>query len=166
MNTTFLKVFFLLSVLLLSFAIVAQSTGDGGQQQPGQVIATTLFSDGSTNTWTQADLLAALQLINRKYHRDCERADGRKAWHGKMRETVTTNEVGELVKQEIHEDGQTFTFTSRYVTAAAAVSNANFRLTTTMTRGVPSELAKARLRRAREKNTVSNVTVSVEATAR
>ena len=139
---------------------------DDPSTQTGAVVATTLFSDGSTNTWTQADLLAALQLINRKYHRDCERADGRKAWHGKMRETVTTNEVGELVKQEIHEDGQTFTFTSRYVTAAAAVSNANSRLTTTMTRGVPSELAKARLRRAREKNTVSNITVTVEANAR
>lgn len=166
MKPAILKVLSLISVLLLSFAIAAQSAGDGGQPQPGQVIATTLFSDGSTNTWTQADLLAALQLINRKYHRDCERADGRKAWHGKMRETVTTNDVGELVKQEIHEDGQTFTFTSRYVTAAAAVSNANSRLTTTMTRGVPSELAKARLRRAREKNTVSNVTISVEANVR
>ena len=166
MKPAILKVLSLISVLLLSFAIAAQSAGDGGQPQPGQVIATTLFSDGSTNTWTQADLLAALQLINRKYHRDCERADGRKAWHGKMRETVTTNDVGELVKQEIHEDGQTFTFTSRFVTAAASVAASNARLTTTMTRGVPSELAKARLRRAQEKNTVSNVTISVEANAR
>ena len=139
---------------------------DDPYTQTGAVVATTLFSDGSTNTWTQADLLADLQLINRKYHRDCERADGRKAWHGKMRETVTTNEVGELVKQEIHEDGQTFTFTSRVVTAASSVATSNSRLTTTMTRGVPSELAKARLRRAQEKNTVSNVTVSVEANTR
>ena len=166
MKITSLKLLSLISVFLISFAIVAQSTSDGGQPQTGQVIATTLFSDGSTNTWTQADLLAALQLINRKYHRDCERADGRKAWHGKMRETVTTNDVGELVKQEIHEDGQTFTFTSRVVTAAASVAASNARLTTTMTRGVPSELAKARLRRAQEKNTVSNVTISVEANAR
>ena len=166
MKHALLKTISLISILLLSFAIVAQSSGDGGQPQPGQVIATTLFSDGSTNTWTQADLLAALQLINRKYHRDCERADGRKAWHGKMRETVTTNEVGELVKQEIHEDGQTFTFTSRVVTAASSVATSNSRLTMTMTRGVPSELAKARLRRVREKNTVSNITVTVEANAR
>ena len=167
MNTTHMKVLSLISVLLLSFAIAAQSAGDGGQPQPGQVIATTLFSDGSTNTWTQADLLAALQLINRKYHRDCETGSGRAAWHGRLRrEMVSTNETGQLVKTELHDDGQSFTFTSRYVTAAAAVSNANSRLKTTMTRGVPSELAKARLRRAQEKNTVSNVTVTVEANAR
>ena len=156
----------MLIVLLFFFAAIAQDGGTAADPAGGQVVATTLFSDGTTNTWTQADLLAALQLINRKYHRDCERADGRKAWHGKMRETVTTNDVGELVKQEIHEDGQTFTFTSRVVTAAASVAASNSRLTTTMTRGVPSELAKARLRRAREKNTVSNVTISVEANAR
>ncbi len=140
---------------------------DDPAPQNGAVVATTLFSDGSTNVWTQADLLAALQLINRKYHRDCATGEGRKAWHGRlMRETVATNDVGELVKTEYHDDGQTFTFTSRVVTAAAAVSNANSRLSTTMTRGVPRELAKARMRRAQEKSVVSNVTVSVEANVR
>ena len=108
------------------------------------IVATTLFSDGTTNTWTQADLLQALQLINRKYHRDCERGEGRRAWHGAMRETVTTNELGELVKREIHEDGQTFTFTSRVVTASASVAAANSRLKATMSRGVPAALAAAR----------------------
>ena len=134
------------------------------------VVATTLFSDGSTNTWTQADLLAALQLINRKYHRDCETATGRKAWHGRMREAIATNvtESGEvnLVKTEIHEDGQTFTYTSRVVTAAANVAASNARLRTTMSRGVPTALAEARARREQEKNTVSNVTISVEANTR
>ncbi len=155
---------FLLIVLFAFFAMFGQAAGDG-QSATGQVVATTLFSDGSTNTWTQADLLAALQLINRKYHRDCERAEGRKAWHGGMREVVTTNGE-ELVKTEIHEDGQQFTFRSRYIPPAVSVSNANARLSTTMTKGVPRELAKARMRRAQEKNTVSNVTVSVEANVR
>ena len=88
-----------------------------------QVVAQTLFSDGTTNTWTQADLIAALQLINRKYHRDCERGDGRKAWHGKlMLQTVVTN--GEtLVKTERHEDGTEFTFEAPYIPPAVAVSN-------------------------------------------
>ena len=130
------------------------------------VVATTLFSDGTTNTWTQADLLQALQLINRKYHRDCERGEGRRAWHGAMRETVTTNELGELVKREIHEDGQTFTFTSRVVTASASVAAANSRLKATMSRGVPAALAAARARREAERGSVSNVAVTVEANVR
>ena len=128
-----------------------------------QVVAQTLFSDGSTNTWTQADLIAALQLINRKYHRDCERGDGRRAWHGKlMLQTVVTN--GEtLVKTERHEDGTEFTFEAPYVPPSVAVSNANARLKTTMSKGVPKALAAARLRRQQEKSSVTNVTVTVTA---
>ena len=155
---------FVLIVGFAFFAMFGQAAGDG-QSATGQVVATTLFSDGSTNVWTQADLLAALQLINRKYHRDCERAEGRKAWHGKMHEVITTNGE-ELVKTEIHEDGQQFTFRSRYIPPAVSASNGNARLSTTLTRGIPTELARARLRRAREKNTVSNVTIAVEANVR
>ena len=130
------------------------------------VVATTLFSDGTTNTWTQADLLAALQLINRKYHRDCERGEGRRAWHGKMvREVVTTNGE-EIVKTEIHEDGQTFTFPATPRTAAANVAAANSRLKTTMSRGVPAALAAARARREAEKATTNMVTIAVEANVR
>lgn len=153
--------------ILLFVLCVGGVYADDPAPQTGGVVATTLFSDGSTNVWTQADLLAALQLINRKYHRDCETGSGRAAWHGRLRrETVATNDVGELVKTEIHDDGQTFTFTSRVVTAAASVSSANSRLSTTMTRGVPAALAEARRRREQEKSTVSNVTVSVEANVR
>ncbi len=128
-----------------------------------QVVAQTLFSDGSTNTWTQADLIAALQLINRKYHRDCENGNGRRAWHGKlMLQTVTTNGTT-LVKTERHEDGTEFTFEAPYVPPSVSVSNANSRLKTTLVKGVPRELAKARLRRQQEKASVSNVTVTVTA---
>lgn len=136
------------------------------------VVATTLFSDGSTNTWTQADLLQALQLINRKYHRDCKSGEGRRAWHGAMREeiVVSTNLTDSggpyLIKKEIHEDGSTFTYTSRVVTAAVNVAASNARLKTTMSRGVPTALAAARARREQEKNTVSNVTVTIEANAK
>lgn len=163
---------FLLSILCIGVYadgtnVTSTVDGGAGQSATGQVIATTLLSDGSINTWTQADLLAALQLINRKYHRDCETGSGRAAWHGRLkRETVATNETGQLVKTEYHDDGQTFTFTSRVVTAAAAVSNANSRLKTTMSKGVPVALAEARRRREEEKNTVSNVTIAVEANVR
>ncbi len=153
-------------ILLFSFAAIAQDGGAAADPAGGQVIATTLFSDGTTNTWTQADLLAALQLINRKYHRDCQRADGRQAWHGRIQREIITTNGEDLVKTEIHDDGQQFTFRSRYIPPAVSVSNGNARLSTTMTRGIPTELAKARLRRAQEKLTVSNVTVSVEANVR
>ena len=132
-------------------------------QADEQIVAATIRADGSTNTWTQADLIAALQLINRKYHRDCERADGRRDWHGKlMLQTVTTN--GEtLVKTERHEDGTEFTFEAPYVPPSVAVSNANARLKTTMSKGVPKALAQARLRRLQEKTTTNTVSVTVTA---
>ena len=148
-----------LCALALAAALVPLTLRPDGTDDP--VVAQTLFSDGTTNTWTQADLIAALQLMNRKYHRDCERGDGRRAWHGKLvGQSVTTN--GEtLVKTERHEDGTVFTFEARYVPPAVAVSNANERLKTTLVKGVPRELAKARLRRQQEKSSVSNVTVIV-----
>ena len=65
-------------------------------------VVTTLFSDGSTNAWTQADLVAALGLMNRKYHRDMESESGRRAWHGKC---TTTNDFDRCVKVWLYEDG-------------------------------------------------------------
>lgn len=73
-------------------------------------VAFTLFSDGTTNTWTQADLQAALQLTNRKYHRDMLKAQGRVDWHGPVvRRVVETNDL-KLI--EYHEDG--FAWTNRW----------------------------------------------------
>lgn len=147
--------------LALAAALAPLTLRPDGTGDP--VVAQTLFSDGTTNTWTQADLIAALQLMNRKYHRDCERADGRLDWHGKLfGQSVTTN--GEtLVKTEWYEDGTVFTFEAPYVPPAVAVSNANARLKTTLVKGVPKALAEARLRREQEKASVSNVTVTVTA---
>ena len=127
------------------------------------VVVETLFADGSTNTWTRPELVAALQLVNRKYHRDCGTPSGRRAWHGRLTlQTVVTNGTT-LVKTETHEDGQTFTFTAPYVPPSVAVSNANARLKTTLTKGVPKALAKARLRRLQEKTTTNTVPVVVTA---
>jgi len=150
---------------IMTFAVVGQDVADPGQPSGAQVIATTLFSDGSTNVWTQADLVAALQLINRKYHRDCERPDGRRAWHGKMREEIVTNDTT-ILKREIHEDGQVFEFEAQRSDPAANVAAANSRLKTTMSRGVPAALAAARAQREAEKATTNIVTVTVEAGVR
>ena len=128
-----------------------------------EVVVETLFSDGSTNTWTRPELVAALQLVNRKYHRDCETPSGRRAWHGGLKlQTVVTNGTT-LVKTETHEDGQSSTFTAPYVPPAVAVSNSNARLKTTLTKGVPKALAEARLRRLQEQQTTNTVSVTVNA---
>ena len=150
---------------ILTFAAVVGQDADSGQPSGAQVIATTLFSDGSTNVWTQADLIAALQLISRKYHRDCESPNGRRAWHGRMREEVVTNDTT-ILKREIHEDGQVFEFKARLRPPAANVAAANSRLKTTMSRGVPAALAAARAQREVEKATTNIVNVTVEANVR
>ena len=120
-----------------------------------QVVFKTLYSDGKTNTWTQADLVEALGLLNRKYHRDCESSSGRKAWHGKLKkEIINTNDQ---TRTEVYEDGKTFTQKWKIVTPAMAVSNANKRVMIS-TNGIPAKLAAARLRRAQEKATTNVVT--------
>ena len=126
----------------------------------GEVVAKTLFSDGSTNTWTQADLVAALQLLNRKYHRDCESQSGRAAWHGKLvAQIVDTNRE---VKIERHADGKEFTFRWHNRKAADSVKSqlAKLKKRTMTTNGVPVALAAARQRIGEP---VSNVTVRIEA---
>lgn len=125
------------------------------------VVAQTLFSDGTTNTWTQTDLIAALQLINRKYHRDCESPTGRNAWHGKL--VSQSVDMNSLTKTETYSDGTTFTFPFEQRTPAQNIAAANARLKTSMTKGVPTALAAARLRREEEKATTNVVTVTVTA---
>lgn len=125
------------------------------------VVAQTLFSDGTTNTWTQTDLIAALQLINRKYHRDCESPTGRNAWHGKL--VSQSVDMNSLTKTETYSDGTTFTFPFEQRTPAQNIAAANARLKTSMTKGVPTALAAARLLREEEKATTNVVTVTVTA---
>ena len=127
------------------------------------VIAQTLLSDGSTNTWTQADLLAALQLINRKYHRETDQAtgtsSGRAAWHGKVVHTVVdvTNET----RTTTHEDGKVFV--DHFVPRPPAVTPAKLPKRA-MTNGVPVALAAARQRQIENEATTNIVTVTLAPT--
>lgn len=123
---------------------------------PNKVVFTTQLEDGSTNTWTQADLVAALGLLNRKYHRDCESPKGRKAWHGRLAKEIIDEDAE--TKTEVHEDGTTFVYHYRKVTPAQAVKDHNSRLTTVNTNGIPVSLARARLRYAEDKQTTNTVT--------
>ena len=118
------------------------------------VVFVTLKADGSTNTWTQADLVAALGLLNRKYHRDCETSTGRRAWHGKLKKEIVN--INDLTKTEVYEDGTTFSMPAKIVTPSQAVANAN-KNRLANTNGIPAKLAQARLLRAQEKATTNIV---------
>ena len=77
-----------------------------------EIIATTLLADGSTNTWTQADLRDALGLMNRMYHRDMATDAGRRKWHGDrigeyLLPTGVTNAQGQaqMIMVHLYQDG-------------------------------------------------------------
>lgn len=97
-----------------------------GDLQPGGVVATTLRADGSTNTWTAAELQAALGLMNRMYKREVETDAGRRRWHGErigqyLLPTGETNALGRAVyvRVDLYQDG--FTATNRMVKAHESI---------------------------------------------
>lgn len=155
-------------LMFMAVAIFATTTfADIGEMletnDPDKVVFTTQLEDGSTNTWTQSDLVAALGLLNRKYHRDCESPNGRKAWHGRLAKEIIDEDAE--TKTEVHEDGTTFVYKYKKITPSQAVKDHNSRLTTVKTNGVPASLARARLARVREMQTtniVSEVLVAGE----
>lgn len=122
---------------------------------PNKVVFTTQLEDGSTNTWTQVDLVAALGLLNRKYHRDCESPSGRKAWHGRLAKEIIDEDAE--TKTEVYEDGTTFVYKFKVIKPEQAVKDYNNRLTTVKTNGVPESLARARLKYAQDRVTTNTV---------
>lgn len=116
-------------------------------------VVTTLLSDGTTNTWSQADLVAALQLMNRRYHRDVETSSGRVAWHGKLDlQIIDTNN---LVKIERYADGTEFVIPFEPPKPKTPSPNAIYNSR------VPARLAEARARRQAERETTNTVTVVI-----
>ena len=127
------------------------------ESAPSQdIIIETLLPDGSTNTWTRADLVAALGLINRKYHRDVDTSTGtvtkRKEWHGRLiAEIIDTNA---LTRTQIYEDGM------RFVDPWKSHVQPTPPPAPEMQGNIPKALAEARERRKQEKaktNIVDNV---------
>lgn len=152
-------------LIFMAVAIFATTTfADIGEMiesnDPNKVVFVTQLEDGSTNTWTQADLVAALGLLNRKYHRDCEGASGRKAWHGRLAKEIVDEDAE--TKTEVYEDGTTFVYKFRKVTPSQAVSNANNRVVLS-TNGVPARIAAARARRVEERATTNVVNQVIKA---
>lgn len=146
------------SIAIAGTIAIGIAVANAAEQVPSNVVFTTQYADGSPNQWTQEDLVKALGLLNRKYHRDCEKASGRKAWHGKLKkEIINTNE---FTKTEVYEDGTSFTYKHKIVTPAQAVKDHNSRLSTN---GVPARIAAARLKRMQEKATTNTVDVTLVA---
>ena len=137
----------MIRVTFMLMAILAALASSGNDA----TVAFTLFSDGSTNAWTQADLKAALQLTNRKYHRDMQKPQGRIDWHGPVvRRVVETNELRMI---EYHEDGFSHTNSWRRPPQVSPVERARIieaqriaraKRLATQTNGVPKVLADAR----------------------
>ena len=148
------------SLLTLSLALAALCPVPSAQADDAAPVAVTTNADGTTNSWTMADLVTALQLMNRKYHRDVATESGRVSWHGRLvSQEVDTNA---LVKVSTYADGTEFRDPWQKVTASSAAAAKAAALSVT-TNGIPARLAAARLRRATEKAAQSNVTVIVQA---
>ena len=108
-----------LLIIALSAVMCCAATAD-------EVVATTLREDGTTNTWTQAELQAALGLINRMYKREIGTDAGRRRWHGDrigqyILPTGETNSVGRevFVRVDLYADG--FVVTNRAVRARQSI---------------------------------------------
>lgn len=93
------------TIAILSAVLCAAALAD-------EVLVTTLLADGSTNTWSQADLRDALGLINRMYHRDMATDSGRRKWHGErigeyLLPTGATNVHGhaQMMVVNLYQDG-------------------------------------------------------------
>lgn len=135
-----------------------------GRSSAAPVVAETLLSDGTTNRWSQADLVAALGLLNRRYRRDIETESGRRAWHGReVGQTLLTNDAGRLVMRRTYADGFTFDDAARRQTARVAASNMAARVRASLpTNGVSPRVANLRAQSAANAGTtVTNVTVTV-----
>ena len=81
------------------------------------VVLSTLYSDGTMNTWSEADLKDALGLMNRKYHRDMKTESGRRAWHGeKLTQYLLTNDTTKAIYMvTLYADGYAHTALSKPV---------------------------------------------------
>lgn len=130
---------------------------------PPGIVAETPLADGSTNAWTQADLVDALGLVNRRYRRDIETESGRRAWHGRLSaQAVATNAAGRLVMRLTYEDGWTWEQAAKPPSPIAAARAALNRRALLPTNGVSPRLAARRIATAAAPvAAVTNVTVTV-----
>lgn len=128
------------------------------------VVAETLLADGTTNRWSQADLVAALGLLNRRYRRDIKTPAGRRAWHGaEVGQALLTNDAGRIFMRRTYADGFTYDDAAGRLTVQQIASNAVRRVQSQLpTNGVSPRVASLRAQSAANAGTtVTNVTVTV-----
>ena len=136
-----------------------------GEDAP--IVAETLFEDGSTNTWTAADLQQALGLMNRKYHREQETDHGRAQWHGKrMGQYLLDDGNGGQCLVQLYEDGFAWTNAATRVglkdpeAAAKAKAAAEARQAEWERAHLPPDVAALLQRRRDAANGITNVVVN------
>ena len=152
----------MLATSIIALAADAQGSAVAAPSATDTVV-TTLLSDGSTNTWTQADLVAALGLMNRKYHRDMESESGRRAWHGTC---TTTNDFDRCVKVWLYEDGFIYetpiSAPKPKVEKAIDVAARRAAALAAKTNGVPGEVAQLYAKRAEAEDATEPEVVTIE----
>lgn len=99
----YLRCFLAAAGLWVSFPAVA-----GLFDSATNLVAQTLRADGSTNTWTGADLSDALGLINRYYWREMATRSGRGRWHGSLVSVTTVTNAARWYQVEKYADGFEF----------------------------------------------------------
>ena len=131
------------------------------------VVVATLFEDGSTNTWTAADLQAALGLMNRKYRREQETESGRVTWHGKrMGQYILDDGNGGQCLVQLYEDGFAWTNAAKRVSlkdpeaAAKAKAAAEARQAEWERTHLPPDVAALLAARRAAANGVTNVVIN------
>ena len=150
----------------LALAACAALAGQAAGPSPAApIVAETLLAVGSTNSWTQADLVAALGLLNRRYRRDILTDAGRRAWHGaEVLQTLMTNATGRIFMRRTYADGFTYDDAAGRPTVQQIASNAALRVRLSLpTNGVSPRVASLRTRAADAAET-AEITVRVDAT--
>ena len=144
---------FTIAIFAVALASLAVPAFAEDVLEPIPDIIETLNIDGSTNTWTHADLIQALGLMNRKFHRDVATPNGRVAWHGRLvSQIIDTNR---LVKIETYADGSSYEFPFSPPTPPSP------KPPVVDGRGVPEAVKRARERRRQEKATTNIVDIVI-----
>ena len=164
----------IIAVAVLSCAAPFMARADEPADPAAPVVAETLFADGTTNSWTQGDLVDALGLMNRKYWRDMRTADGRVKWHGKRLRQYFIDENGGhegkgFYLVTLYEDGFAWTSTPTRVTIRDPEAKARAKAAEEALRAeweaahLPPEVAAVLAARREAAATTNEISVVVEA---
>lgn len=160
----------LLAAYIFFWGCIEQCFADEPATNAAPIVAETLFEDGTTNTWTAADLQQALGLMNRKYHREQETESGRVTWHGKrMGQYILDDGNGGQCLVQLYKDGFAWTNAATRVglkdpeAAAKAKAAAEARQAEWERTHLPPDVAALLQRRRDAANGVTTNTVTTTA---